>query len=63
MTESGWRRSSRSGTQGGNCVEVALLAGVTAVRDSKDPLGGRVRVSAQHWQAFLSQVKDGRYDA
>lgn len=32
-----WRKSSRSGGEGGNCVE---LASVGAVRDSKNPTAG-----------------------
>jgi Domain of unknown function (DUF397) len=34
-----WRKSSYTGSNGGNCVEVAGAAGVVAVRDSKDPDG------------------------
>lgn len=34
--ESAWRKSSYSGTQGGNCVEVAGHDGMILVRDSKD---------------------------
>ena len=39
-----WRKSSRSTSTGGNCVELAGVtgadvAGVVAVRDSKDPEG------------------------
>nr|WP_309239808.1 DUF397 domain-containing protein [Actinomadura sp. J1-007] len=37
-----WRKASRSGENGGNCVELAELAGldgVVAVRDSKDADG------------------------
>ncbi|HEY7484053.1 MAG TPA: DUF397 domain-containing protein [Streptosporangiaceae bacterium] len=32
-----WRKSSHSNTQGGDCVEVARLAGGIGVRDSKNP--------------------------
>ncbi|MEO3826040.1 DUF397 domain-containing protein [Actinomadura sp. B10D3] len=41
LTDAKWRRSSYSGSNGGNCVELAGLAGasVVAVRDSKDPDG------------------------
>ncbi|MFI0407819.1 DUF397 domain-containing protein [Actinomadura sp. 3N508] len=39
LTDAKWRRSSYSGPNGGNCVEVADAAGVVAVRDSKDPDG------------------------
>ncbi|MFA1540523.1 DUF397 domain-containing protein [Actinomadura monticuli] len=35
-----WRKASRSGENGGDCVELAGVAGaVVAVRDSKDPDG------------------------
>lgn len=35
-----WRRSSRSTSSGGNCVELADAAyALVAVRDSKDPAG------------------------
>ncbi|TDD65038.1 DUF397 domain-containing protein [Actinomadura darangshiensis] len=41
LTDAKWRRSSYSGSNGGNCVELAGAAGasVVAVRDSKDPDG------------------------
>ena len=46
LTNAKWRRSSYSGPNGGNCVELAdvagaadAVAGVVAVRDSKDPDG------------------------
>ncbi|GAA0938560.1 DUF397 domain-containing protein [Actinocorallia libanotica] len=32
-----WRKSSHSGGQGGDCVEVAALPSSIAVRDSKHP--------------------------
>lgn len=53
-----WRKSSRSGTGNGNCVEVATnVAGVVAVRDSKDPSGPMLSVSPAEWRAFLSTVR------
>ncbi|MBO4210342.1 DUF397 domain-containing protein, partial [Micromonospora echinofusca] len=40
LTGATWRKSTRSGGSGGNCVEVAdNLPGVVGVRDSKDPTG------------------------
>ncbi|GGT69972.1 DUF397 domain-containing protein [Actinomadura citrea] len=41
LTDAKWRRSSYSGSNGGNCVELAetVAASVVAVRDSKDPHG------------------------
>ncbi len=34
-----WRKASRSGENGGNCVELARAGGAIAIRDSKDPDG------------------------
>ncbi len=51
-----WRKSSYSGSGGGDCVEVAAVGVVVHVRDSKDsenPDGGRLRFSAAAWAAFL----------
>jgi hypothetical protein len=38
-TQLTWRKSSRSGSQGSACVEVAALGGGFVVRDSQDPQG------------------------
>jgi hypothetical protein len=56
-----WRKASYSGTNGGNCVEVAAnLPGVVAVRDSKDPDGPVLVLDPAAWQAFAGRVKAGR---
>jgi Domain of unknown function (DUF397) len=55
-----WRKSTHSGGNGGDCVEVAQLPHGTVVRDSKDQTGPVLRFAAGEWQAFLSAVKDGR---
>ncbi|MFD0883361.1 DUF397 domain-containing protein [Streptosporangium algeriense] len=59
-----WRKSSLSGNNGGNCVEVAELKGVghadlVAVRDSKDPEGPKLFFTSAEWDAFLNSVKAG----
>ncbi|BCJ35849.1 DUF397 domain-containing protein [Actinocatenispora thailandica] len=54
-----WWKSSRSGAQGGQCVEVASAKGRWYVRDSKDPVGGVLRVDAAQWGAFLGTVRHG----
>lgn len=49
-----WRTSSYSGTSG-NCVEVATnLPGLVAIRDSKNPEGAKLVVSAEEWRLFLN---------
>ncbi|MGI5205414.1 DUF397 domain-containing protein [Spirillospora sp. CA-108201] len=39
LTSAKWRKSTRSGPNGGECVELAEVTGAVAVRDSKDPDG------------------------
>jgi hypothetical protein len=55
-----WRKASYSGTNGGGCVEVARnLPGVVAVRDSKDPNGPALILSANQWAGFLARIRSG----
>jgi hypothetical protein len=59
LTYADWRKSSYSGTNGGNCVEVARnLPGVVAVRDSKDPGGPVLVFTPADWEAFTAGLKD-----
>ncbi|AXK35969.1 DUF397 domain-containing protein [Streptomyces armeniacus] len=48
-----WVKSSYSGTEGGNCVEVAAGCGVVHMRDSKDPRAGALALPAASWAAFV----------
>ncbi|MDR7303207.1 DUF397 domain-containing protein [Haloactinomyces albus] len=58
-----WRKSSRSGGNGGNCVEVAQnLPGSALIRDSK--LGETSPVLAlppAQFAAFVGTIKDGQF--
>ncbi|MDG4785177.1 DUF397 domain-containing protein [Micromonospora sp. WMMD1102] len=57
LTGAGWRKSTRSNSTGGNCVEVAdNLTGVVAVRDSKDPAGPVLAFGPDAWRAFVSEL-------
>ncbi len=59
----GWRKSSYSGGQGGNCVEVAATDGMILVRDTKDHGHGPVhRFTAARWGAFVAGVRNGQVD-
>ncbi|WP_435824364.1 DUF397 domain-containing protein [Microbispora amethystogenes] len=63
LSQAVWKKSSRSGDSGGNCVEVAgNLPGVIAVRDSKDPGGPALLFTPGEWNAFLGGVRDGEFD-
>jgi hypothetical protein len=53
-----WRKSTRSGDNNGNCVEVAdNLPGLVAVRDSKDPSGPALTFSPTAWTHFVRSTK------
>ena len=53
-----WRKSTRSGENGGDCVEVATnLPGIVAVRDSKNPNGPAVAFLSTAWTAFVAALK------
>jgi len=61
VTSATWRKSSHSGGNGGNCVEVAVLAGGRrVVRDSKDPAGPALTFSPAEWRAFTARLRAGR---
>ncbi|GIH69885.1 MULTISPECIES: DUF397 domain-containing protein [Sphaerimonospora] len=63
LTGAQWRKSSRSGSNGGQCVEVAAnLPGVVAVRDSKNPDGPKLLFTPGEWRAFINGIKDGQFD-
>ena len=58
-----WRKSSYSGGNGGDCVEVARnIPGIVAVRDSKNRSGPVLPFSSSAWDEFLADVKSGRLD-
>lgn len=58
-----WRRARRSGSTGGNCVEVAASGGARLrVRDSKDPEGPTLTPAVAGWNAWLRLVNAGHYD-
>ncbi|TNY36550.1 DUF397 domain-containing protein [Thermomonospora catenispora] len=54
-----WRKSTYSGG-GNNCVEVADLGAVVAVRDSKNPDGPALTLHRSQWTAFVRALKDSR---
>jgi hypothetical protein len=52
-----WRKSSHSGDNGGQCVELASLPGIVAVRDSKNPEGGALVFPRGAFRAFADELK------
>jgi hypothetical protein len=51
-----WFKSSYSGTEGGQCVEVAAGTAAVHVRDSKDAAGSVLTVSREAWAGFVELI-------
>jgi len=62
LSRAEWRKSSRSGPNCDNCVEVAFVDGAIAVRDSKNPEGPVLIFTPAEWDAFVAGTKDGEFD-
>lgn len=55
-----WVKSSYSGSQGGNCVEVAAdQRGRVLIRDTKNRAGAVLAVPADRWLRFAADIKNG----
>jgi hypothetical protein len=59
-SEPTWRRASRCSSNG--CVEIAVVAGQVAVRDSKRADSPVLLYTPEEWQVFIDGVKDGEFD-
>ncbi|MBE1486813.1 DUF397 domain-containing protein [Plantactinospora soyae] len=58
LSGASWRKSTRSGGNGGACLEVAdNLSDVVGVRDSKDPGGPVLTFDTQAWRSFVGLAK------
>jgi hypothetical protein len=53
VIEMNWRKSSYSSGGGTNCVELAHKPAAIAVRDSKNPAGGRLAFPVTEFREFL----------
>lgn len=56
-----WRKSSYSGNNGGNCLEVGegFVGPAVPVRDSKRPEGPALLIPAGAWRAFTAGLYTG----
>ena len=52
-----WRKSTYSGNNGGQCVEVGNAASGVVVRDTTDRAGMLLTFSAGAWRALLAEVR------
>ncbi|MFI0422849.1 DUF397 domain-containing protein [Spongiactinospora sp. 9N601] len=58
LSDAVWVKSTRSTAHGSNCVEVARVGAIFAVRDSKRPDEAHLLFSRDEWQAFIHAVKN-----
>lgn len=61
-TNTGWRKSTYSQNNGGQCVEVAGIGGRIAVRDSKDNSGPVLEFAVSDWTSFADCIRSGHFD-
>ena len=54
-----WRKSTRSTGGGSNCVEVARLPSRIAIRDSKNPEGATLIVTAAVFRELTDGIRRG----
>lgn len=52
-----WRKSSYSGSNGGQCVEVGRQAASIAVRDTTDRDGETLSFTAEAWASFTTSLR------
>ncbi|PNE42667.1 DUF397 domain-containing protein [Streptomyces noursei] len=62
-TLAGWYKSSHSGGDQGECLEVARGHATVPVRDSKRPTGPALIFPAASWSAFVTAVRGGEFSA
>ncbi|MFF0074917.1 DUF397 domain-containing protein [Streptomyces sp. NPDC005494] len=58
-SESAWFKSSYSGSNNNDCVEVAVSPRTVRVRDSKNVPGPEIGVDARAWAHFLEYATQG----
>ncbi|MFV2172551.1 DUF397 domain-containing protein [Actinomadura sp. LOL_016] len=60
LSKATWRKASRSGENGGDCVELAALPDAVAVRDSKNPHGPVLLLPRAALREAVQAASDGR---
>lgn len=60
LSKAVWQKSSYS-SGNGQCVEVAFMGTVVAMRDSKDPKGPALVFTPGEFDAFVAGVMNGEF--
>lgn len=53
-----WRKSTYSGSNGGDCVEIGGTERAVLVRDTKDRAGTVLTFGSDAWRRFAATIKD-----
>lgn len=61
LTGATWFKSSKSGPNCDNCVEVAYVTGAVGVRDSKDKTGPALVFAPASFRAFVGGARGGAF--
>ncbi|WBB65703.1 DUF397 domain-containing protein [Micromonospora sp. WMMD812] len=61
LTQATWFKSSKSGPNCDNCVEVAYVTGAVGVRDSKDRTGPALIFAPGDWREFVARTREGSF--
>ncbi|WP_242888957.1 DUF397 domain-containing protein [Actinomadura litoris] len=59
MTRVNWRKSTYSGGEAAQCVELASLDGSVGIRDSKNPHVPHITIGREALASLLDQIKSG----
>ncbi|MFC4070393.1 DUF397 domain-containing protein [Actinoplanes subglobosus] len=62
LASADFRKSTRSGPNCDNCVEVAFVGDTIAVRDSKNTEGPVLLFTTAEWDAFVDGAKEGEFN-
>ncbi|MEU8121083.1 DUF397 domain-containing protein [Spirillospora sp. NPDC049024] len=61
-TQTTWRKSSYSGGEGGQCVELAAVDGSVGIRDSRNVSGPALMVGRDALKGLVGRIKAGDLD-
>lgn len=57
-----WRKATYS-IANGDCAEVASVAGIVMIRDTKDTSGQILSYPSDSWRSFITKARMGTFDA
>ncbi|MEU5988810.1 DUF397 domain-containing protein [Spirillospora sp. NPDC047418] len=57
LSKAAWRKASRSTAEGDNCIEIAGMSNVVALRDSKNPNGPKLIISHGDFRLLADTLK------